>query len=245
MSGLEFLDDKPVDRQAYDNADPFPHAIFDDFWPAKDLEEAVEQLESVPETVWNQHLDPTSNDCSVQRKKCALNQPEMLGEHAPALQRVMKLFNSPEMLAWLGKLTGIQDLEIDEHNVGGGIHRSLRGGKLSIHADFNIHPKTAKHRRINALLYLNKDWPAEYQGSLQLWRSDMSECVKEVTPIFNRLVVFNTTDDALHGHPVELACPQNRARYSLAFYYYTDDRPVEELAPPHMALWKKRPGLGY
>lgn len=245
QSSMEFLTNIKVDSEQYSKEEPFPHVVIDNFWPKKQLDDAVNQLTSMPESVWTQNIDPTSNDCTVQRKKCALNQPEMLGDHAPALQDIMRQMNSPEMLTWLEKLTGITDLQIDESNVGGGIHRSLRGGKLSVHADFNIHPSTGKHRRINALLYLNKDWEREYEGCLELWRDDMSECVKTIEPIFNRLVVFNTTDDALHGHPVKLECPEDRCRLSLAFYYYTDDRPENEKAPAHMALWQKRPVLGY
>lgn len=233
------------DSKAYASATPFPHVVVDKFWDEPELSQALAELEAMPEYVWMQHLDPTSNDCMVQRKKMALNKPEMLEGHAPTMQKVMRQLNSPEMLAWLEKLTGITGLQIDESSVGGGLHRSRNGGKLSVHADFNLHPNTRKHRRINALLYLNKDWPEEYEGALELWKSDMSERVHNIYPLFNRLVVFNTTDDALHGHPVKLQCPDNRSRLSIAMYYYTDDRPEHEKAPAHMAVWKKRPGLGF
>ena len=84
--------------------------------------------------------------------------------------------------------------------VGGGVHNTEQGGKPSIHADFNLHPQTGKHRRLNALLYLNKDWREEY-GALELWDREMQRCVRTAAPIFNRLVVFRITDDDVHGNP--------------------------------------------
>lgn len=229
----------------FKTADPFPHVVIDNFWDEKELSQAVDELEAMPEKVWTQYLDPTSDDCEVQRKKMALNLPESLEGYAPTMQKVMRRLNSPEFVKWLETVSGIENLYADETNLGGGLHRVRNGGKLSIHADFNYHLHTKKHRRLNALLYLNKNWKPEYNGNLELWRPDMSECVKSIPPIFNRLVVFATTDKALHGHPIKLECPPDRSRFSLAMYYYTDDRPSEELAPFHMAKWYSRPGLGY
>jgi hypothetical protein len=55
--------------------------------------------------------------------------------------------------------------------------------------------------------------------------------------MFNRAVIFNITDDAYHGHPEPLRCPDNQARYSMALYYFTEDRPEEEKNSEHSALW--------
>ena len=55
--------------------------------------------------------------------------------------------------------------------------------------------------------------------------------------MFNRAVIFNITDDAYHGHPEPLNCPEDQARYSLALYYFTEDRPDEEKNEEHSALW--------
>jgi Rps23 Pro-64 3,4-dihydroxylase Tpa1-like proline 4-hydroxylase len=43
-----------------------------------------------------------------------------------------------------------------------------------------IHPQTKKHRRINALLYLNSDWKQEYNGCLELWNK-YDEIVNQAT----------------------------------------------------------------
>jgi hypothetical protein len=68
----------------------------------------------------------------------------------------------------------------------------------------------------------------------------MSRCVRKVLPIWNRAVVFATTDWAYHGHPEPLACPPGQSRKSLALYYYTNGRPLEERSDGHGTIWKER-----
>jgi hypothetical protein len=97
-------------------------------------------------------------------------------------------------------------------------------------------------RRINLLIYLNKDWKPEYGGNLELWDTGMSHKVAEYAPEFNRCVIFNTTDFSFHGNPVRVSCPPGRSRRSLAFYYYTNGRPAGEVSESHGTLFKNRPG---
>jgi hypothetical protein len=92
------------------------------------------------------------------------------------------------------------------------------------------------------LLYLNRDWKEEYGGNLELWTRDMSRCIKRVLPVFNRCVVFSTTDFSFHGHPDPLTCPEGRTRKSVAMYYYSNGRPAEEISGDHTTLFKGRPG---
>jgi Rps23 Pro-64 3,4-dihydroxylase Tpa1-like proline 4-hydroxylase len=100
--------------------------------------------------------------------------------------------NSPPFVDFLEKLTGIDDLLVDESMEGGGLHQSLRGGFLNIHADFTVHPHYRRWRRVNLLLYLNAEWPEEYGGELELWSTDMKRREEKVAPIGNRVVIFNT-----------------------------------------------------
>lgn len=69
----------------------------------------------------------------------------------------------------------------------------------------------------------------------------MQHCVKNVAPIFNRCVVFNTSLKSFHGHPDPLNTPEHVTRKSLAFYYYTrEPHPGEE--EKVLTNWQKRPG---
>jgi hypothetical protein len=114
----------------------------------------------------------------------------------------------------------------------------VRGGFLKVHADFNYHPTTRFHRRLNLLVYLNGDWQEGWNGNLELWDSRMSRCAKSVSPQLNRCVVFATTDTAYHGHPRPLCCPETVTRKSLALYYYTADRPTQS-TPAHSTLYRR------
>src|SRR5256885_1536621 len=88
------------------------------------------------------------------------------------------------------------------------------------------------------------EWKEEFGGHLELWARDMSHSEKRVLPVFNRCVIFSTTDYSYHGHPDPLNCPEDRARKSLALYYYTNGRPPEEVSPLHTTLFQRRPGEG-
>ena len=68
------------------------------------------------------------------------------------------------MIQFLETLTGIDGVIPDPYFVGGGLHQIKPGGHLEVHADFNRHTKLKLDRRINLLLYLNKDWKDEYGG---------------------------------------------------------------------------------
>ncbi|HEV3457665.1 MAG TPA: 2OG-Fe(II) oxygenase, partial [Thermoanaerobaculia bacterium] len=96
-------------------------------------------------------------------------------------------------------------------------------------------------RRLNLIVYLNKDWLPEYGGEIELWDRDMRRCAQRVLPVFNRTIVFNTTDTSFHGHPTPLACPDGRTRKSVSFYYYSNGRPAEERSAPHDTLFQETP----
>ena len=150
--------------------------------------------------------------------------------------------NSSIFVNFLEKLTGIKGIIPDPHFVGGGLHQIEKGGFLKIHVDFNKHKQMQVDRRLNLLLYLNKDWQEEYGGHFELWDRNMTECEAKILPIFNRCVIFNTSDFSYHGHPNPLNCPEDRTRKSLALYYYSNGRPAEEVSGQHSTLFRERPG---
>jgi len=164
----------------------------------------------------------------------------------PETKKFMHFLNSQPFLEFLQALTGIKEpLLGDPYFVGGGMHEIKKGGLLKIHADFNKHPKTHLDRRINVLVYLNKDWKEEYGGHFELWDTDMKACVNKILPEFNTLAMFSTTDFSYHGHPNPLNCPDDRSRKSLALYYYSNGRPSSEInhnLEDHSTLFKARQG---
>lgn len=152
---------------------------------------------------------------------------------------------SPAFLDWLSNATGIPDLLYDPHYFGGGTHDNRNGQELDPHVDFNRHPETGWHRRLNLIVYLNPVWDPAWGGALELHSDPRSE-VDEITllaPRFNRCVIFETTEWSWHGFG-RITLPEPRAnlsRRSIALYFYTRERPAEELAPEHSTIYVDRP----
>lgn len=215
--------------EQYKKATPFPHAVIDNF-----LEEDLANL------IFNELISINIDDWGHDPHSDQINKWFMsdLTRLPKFTAKTLSDFNSKPTLEFFEKLTGINNLIADNDYVGGGVHISSSGGRLGIHADFNLHPTYGTHRRLNALLFLNPMWRPEWNGQLQLWDADMKNCIKKIEPIFNRLVVFNVTDTAYHGVPDTIICPNNIKRFSLALYYYTEDRPDYEKSPFHWASWK-------
>ena len=92
------------------------------------------------------------------------------------------------------------------------------------------------------MLYLNRDWEEDFGGHIELWDSGMKQCIKKLLPIFNRMVIFNTTETSFHGHPEPLNCPADRSRKSLALYYYTIGQQEDDISQTHSTLFRTRPG---
>ncbi len=221
----------PKLREQYQGASPFPHIVLDDFFPT-DVEAAAEaEFPPFDASVWLSYTH-------VNERKFANKDSTTWG---PTLKLILSDLQSPRFVQFLRDLTGIETLIIDESLEGGGLHQTARGGFLNMHADFTVHPKNRSwSRRINILLYLNGDWPAEYGGDLELWSRDMKQCEKTVAPIGNRVLIFNTDSDAFHGHPEPLECPLDNARRSLALYYFT----VEDSPVVRSTEYRPRPGEG-
>lgn len=220
--------------QKFITATPYNHVIIDDFADPQYLSELHNEIKGYKEMMDEEHRKFDS-DTIVQSKKSGFSDVSRMG---PLARNFFTIASSPAMINFVEKITGIEGLLPDPSFFGGGIHRTTKGGRLGIHADFNIHPYNHTYRRVNVLLYLNDTWKPEYNGELELWPKNMSACAKKIPPIFNRMVIFRITDDAFHGHPIPWEGEE--PRLSLALYYYSKDRPEEEKSPRHMAIWKHR-----
>jgi 2OG-Fe(II) oxygenase superfamily len=213
---------------------PYPHAVIDGFLPDVVAERLLTVFPKPNDPVW---LDWRKRDTIHQPLKQGIGHAERLERAHPFLQNVILAFNSYPVIHFLEKLTGIERLIPDPHLNGGGLHQILPGGRLAIHADFNYLESLRLYRRVNLLLFLNKDWDEAYGAHLEMWDASMRQCVKRILPVFNRCVIFNTNRTSFHGHPQPLACPQNLTRKSLAFYYYTSDSAPDD-SQVHPTLWQ-------
>jgi len=212
---------------AYQNGKPYPHAIFDDFFPVEVLDEVLANFPKPGQVSWQ--VFDNNNE-----KKLAFRQAESL---PTPIREFLYFLNAHPMLQFLEKVTSIPGLIPDPSFAGGGCHQIEPGGKLKVHVDFNKLTSVNLDRRLNLLVYLNKDWQEEYGGHFELWDAESKGCVTKVLPIFNRAVVFSTNETSYHGHPHPLTCPPDRTRKSIAIYLYTNGRPEHEKVAEHTTVF--------
>ena len=213
----------------YRSAVGFPHVVVDGMFRPDVLAEVVREL---PSPLDRREALQKNDVPALQERKYAFRDITAMG---PASRYLIETLNAKPFLEFLVGLTGIAALIPDPYLIGAGFHQILRGGLLKIHADFNVHPVMHVYRRLNLLLYLNDGWDTDWGGDLELWHKDMSACAERIAPVFNRMVVFNTTETSFHGHPHPLNCPPDVVRRSLALYYYTVERLTEA---EHSTLWQ-------
>lgn len=201
-------------QEKYKNNESFPYIVLDNFLNLEIAEKALKNFPSLEDAGWIHYKHYNEN-------KGGLNKLDLIPKD---IGSIISELNSDKFVKFLSELTGIENLISDPTLEGGGIHQSKKGGFLNIHADFTAHPhKSSLKRRVNLLIYLNKEWKDEYEGKLELWTKDMKRCFKEISPIFNRCVIFNTDEKSFHGHPKALNCPDNVTRKSIALYYFTEE----------------------
>lgn len=201
----DFMDDFITWRTAA----PFPHLVIDNFFDPARLDKIVEEWPW--ESEWVRYENPIE-------VKSAMNQWALF---PPAVYGVLNDFVAPAFVDFLAWLTATPDLVADAGLHGGGLHMHYSGGRLNPHLDYSVHPKLDLQRKVNLILYVNPDWREEWGGHLGLWTNNAGKpgtLVKEVAPLFNRAVIFDTTN-AWHGISRPITCPDGQARMSLATYY--------------------------
>ena len=228
-------------RSNYALANPFPHIVIDDFIPQDLALQCYNQMSQHQQWMFDTMEGYPEDERDSQVNKWwtpfDTDSKNRLESDMPAVWKCLQYFNSRPFLLFLENLTGIKDLIADVDFEGGGIHKIKNGGRLELHSDYNKHPNKDIWRRINLLLYLTPNW--NYNGHLDLYEKDPLVKVKSILPTFNRAVIFNTTDDSIHGHPTPLVCPEEVSRNSFALYYFTKDRPEHEKSDSKAAIWYK------
>jgi Rps23 Pro-64 3,4-dihydroxylase Tpa1-like proline 4-hydroxylase len=219
--------------EQYRTAVPFPHIVLDNFLDASALKKIAAEFPSSE--------NKSYFDRDQERLKFQYNPQEVSSGLA---RNIFAELNSAAFLGFLEEMTGISGLMPDPYFDGGGLHETKRGGHLGVHADFNIHGHLKVERRLNLLVYLNEDWQQEYGGQLELWDTEMKQCLVRVEPVLGRAVIFSTNLDSFHGHPEPLTCPPDRSRRSIATYYYSAAEEGLAALPRRTTNFQARPGTG-
>jgi 2OG-Fe(II) oxygenase superfamily len=190
-------------------AKPFPHIQIQHFLNLTP-EQALPWFPAVDWPGWGCFGDP------YQHRKMYCNDIERI---PPALVSLIHDLCSPAFLRFLEKVTGLEALIPDPYLEGGGLHCSGPGGILAPHTDFHQYRRLHLYRRVNVLVYLNREWKESYGGCLELYEKGSKTPAVTVTPEWGTCVIFRTDDKSVHGFSKPIV--DGRWRRSIALYYYT------------------------
>jgi len=225
--------DKEKFKKEFLAREPFPYFCIDDFL---NEEFANEVHDSFPAYQEAQKLGKEFTAVNEKRKV----QITGASSFSPAIKKLNDLLASKEYVDMWSDLTGVPNLLADASLTGGGIHETNSGGHLDVHVDFNYNEEMQAHRRLNILIYFNKDWQEEYGGYLDVWDKDIKKCYGSFKPKFNRACGFLTSDISFHG-VTPITCPEGVIRKSFATYYYTKEAPTDWDGVKHSTVFKARP----
>lgn len=192
---------------------PFHHTVIDGFFLPDIASHLEAEFPGFDSPLWHEYNNPLEI-----KKTC-----NIWNNFPPLTYRVFSYLNSGEFADFLRKALDFEELHPDPGLHGGGWHIHKQGGKLNAHLDYNIHPKLGLQRKLNIIVYMNSGWQNEWGGQLGFWKVGSNgrpaDLVTSHDPVFNRAVLFDTTQQSWHGLPSPLTCPPEETRRSLAAYY--------------------------
>ena len=185
--------------ESYAQNKPWPHIVIDDFVDPEALNLVRAEASAVRRSSYYEKFVDRKTD----HNKYAFA-PDVVGLET---SRLINFLNAGPFIKYLESLTGITGLIADPSYFGGGLHKIQSGGYLEMHVDFNHLKRYNLERRINLLLYLNKDWKDSYHGELELWDRPSKTKQLAIQPLFNRCVIFETNEISFHGVNA-VKCPE-------------------------------------
>ncbi len=227
----------PIDRDALRDrvraSKPVPNFCIDHFLDPSFAEGVLAAYPTFEEAVKLGRSFAAVNE----RGKVQVTDASTFAEPVAELNRALA---APEFCETLSYIFDIPNLLPDADLTGGGIHQTGPRGHLDVHVDFNYIAERDLHRRLNILIYFNKDWKPDWGGNIELWDKDVKVCHHSFSPIFNRCVVFETNEISYHG-VTAVKCPEGRTRKSFAAYYYTREAPAHWNGEAHSTIFRARP----
>ncbi len=223
-------------QHEFQEAKPFRYAMIENFLDTEVCENLLRDFPSFDKKYALNEMGEVGGKAVVERVQ----------DVSEPYKRFYEYINSPEFLQKMSDLTGIPDLMADATLFGGGTHENRDGQYLDAHIDFNIDERRMLHRRINLLVYLNKEWDESWGGNIELHsnpRYPESNETIHFRPIFNRAVIFETNEYSWHGFQT-IQLPEGKkhlSRKSFSIYLYTKDRPANEVVAPHTTFYVCRP----
>lgn len=208
-------------KHEFNSAKPCKHVVLPDF-----LEEdfATSLYENFPKM----------DVLKVKRKSINENKNEdyHFERFHPDFSKIKAALAHPDFIKNVEYITGLENLVTTNDALGAGVHQGANGSYVDIHIDSNYNAKENLWRRLNLLVYLNKNWKPEYGGDLELWDQKMTKCEKTVPCDWNRAVIFLTDETTPHGYS-KITVPEGETRKSFYTYYSNTPDPDFKYVDSH------------
>ena len=217
----------------FQNAEPFPNICIDNFL---DPEFALELSRSYPDF---SNAREMGHEFHKVNEKGKIQITDSNKFPAPVSQ-LHKELSSQKFIRAMQVLSGVDNLQFDGTFSGGGMHMTNRSGILDVHVDFNRLNSNGLFRRLNILIYLNEKWQEEWGGNVELWDEPVKNCIKSISPLLNRCVIFATSDHSFHG-VTAVNSPEGVSRKSFAIYLYSDQADSTSFSESHSTIFRARP----
>ena len=208
----------------YSHGSPIPWIAFDDFLPDDVLHNVQKEIDLIPKHIWSKFLRNGSLMLECNNLK-----------YSPHIRELVLNLNSGEFIHWLEQITNNTKLIPDPHLIGAGLMRCGRDHNLQLHTDFNWNEQLHVNRQLSAILYISKEWDPSWEGNLEFWNFEKTQCLHSVEPKPNRLLIWNYDQRFIHGHPKPISCPEGVYRDGLRLFYFGSN--ATPLSPPHRSLY--------
>lgn len=228
----------PIDGNVYQNTKPFPHVSVDDFLEDDFALKIQNEILSIEDNAWDRYNNPFEQKYTLRDK---YNFPI----------NCKKLFDILTSDAFVNKLSSIVGTQLinDPDRNWWGIHKYSNGDYLDIHSDAGNHPKTGQKKHVTLGIYLSKNWGKENAGQLEIWDGEsvvnndakIHTKITSFVPLFNKLVLFNNTNNAWHGNPDPVKCSKDSTRIFVTLSYLSEMHRIPYDNTRQKAFFIKRP----
>jgi Rps23 Pro-64 3,4-dihydroxylase Tpa1-like proline 4-hydroxylase len=155
----------------------------------------------------------------------------------PLLEEIVYAFQDERIVKICGEITGIENMQPDEHLYAGGISLMAKGNFLNPHLDNSHDNERENYRVLNLLYYVTPDWKVENGGNLELWDKGVKGDPRTILSAFNRLVLMITNKSSYHSVSKVVA----EGKRCCVSNYYFSKVPAENQSYFHVTSFYGRP----
>lgn len=216
MIANTFTDDDIV---IFQNSKPFNFIYKDDFLITDFATRLQSEILQISDDKWDLYNNPFENKLTLRDK---WNLP-------PLVSILFRELESQNFIQQLEKLSGKKLYRDDSRNFWG-IHKFKNGDHLDIHLDAEVHPATEQKKQLTLGIYMTtQNWTVGNGGNIELWEGDstsIKECKVSLEPLFNRMILFDNSDNSWHGSPNPISCDDDKHRIFVTLSYMSHSTPL-------------------